>query len=29
LSIAIFPGSIDPRHMTNVHYIPCHGCLYI
>jgi len=29
LSIAIFPGSINPRHVTNMHYIPCHGCLYI
>jgi hypothetical protein len=29
LSIAIFLGSIDPRHMTNMHYIPCHGCLYM
>ena len=29
LSIAIFLGSINPRHVTNMHYIPCHGWLYI
>jgi hypothetical protein len=29
LSIAIFSGLINPRHVMNMHYIPCHGCLYI
>ena len=29
LSTAIFLGSINPMHVTNMHYKPCHGCLYI